>query len=72
MGIWRSGNASDFGSEDRRFDPYYARLFIQNNQKENNKEKKKDELEEERREKKEERRRIIIIITIFSFRLLNK
>ena len=54
MGIWRSGNASDFGSEDRRFDPYYARLFIQNNQKENNKEKKKDELEEERREKKEE------------------
>ena len=28
LGIWRSGNASDFGSEDRRFDPYYARLFI--------------------------------------------
>ena len=28
LGIWRSGNASDFGSEDRRFDPYYARLFM--------------------------------------------
>ena len=28
MGIWRNGNASDFGSEDCRFDPCYARLFI--------------------------------------------
>ena len=27
MGIWRNGNASDFGSEDCRFDPCYARLF---------------------------------------------
>ena len=30
MGIWRNGNASDFGSEDCRFDPCYARLFIYN------------------------------------------
>ena len=28
MGIWRNGNASDFGSEDCRFDPCYARLFV--------------------------------------------
>ena len=28
MGIWRNGNASDFGSEDCRFDPCYARLFF--------------------------------------------
>ena len=27
MGLWRNGNASDYESEDCRFDPCQARLF---------------------------------------------
>ncbi len=64
LGIWRSGNASDFGSEDRRFDPYYARLF---QKKERNKEiikRKKKKIKnkkimKERKEIKKERNKEI-------------
>ena len=28
MGLWRNGNASDYGSEDSRFDPWQARIFL--------------------------------------------
>ena len=28
MGLWRNGNASDYESEDCRFDPCQARLFL--------------------------------------------
>ena len=27
-GLWRNGNASDYGSEDSRFDPWQARIFF--------------------------------------------
>ena len=27
-GLWRNGNASDYGSEDSRFDPWQARIFL--------------------------------------------
>ena len=30
-GLWRNGNASDYESEDCRFDPCQARLFIVGN-----------------------------------------
>ena len=26
--MWRNGNASDYGSEDSRFDPWQARIFL--------------------------------------------
>ena len=27
-GLWRNGNASDYGSEDSRFDPRQARIYF--------------------------------------------
>ena len=30
-GLWRNGNASDYESEDCRFDPCQARLFLRVN-----------------------------------------
>ena len=44
-GLWRNGNASDYESEDCRFDPCQARLFIKNkgSQRETKKIKEKKE-----------------------------
>ena len=36
-GLWRNGNASDYESEDCRFDPCQARLFNRKEKKEKRK-----------------------------------
>ena len=39
MGLWRNGNASDYESEDCRFDPCQARLFDKSKGKSSGKKK---------------------------------
>ena len=41
-GLWRNGNASDYESEDCRFDPCQARLFNRKEKKERIKKRKKE------------------------------
>ena len=48
-GLWRNGNASDYESEDCRFDPCQARLF---NRKEKKERIKKEKKGRRKREKK--------------------